>query len=250
MLCGPCRWRGAGRTLGRPRERAAGVDQQFLGPRGLERKPSHVGDRRPAELRRSTHSPATEPWFLSGLVLILGCVSACLRLPAWVVPPLHAVEECARVVDRRLELGPYRATRRDVGVSAALVWLTLGEVSPMTWRPCTTSTRGVEPAREPGTAPVEWWRSGVTFEVARAESWVALSMAAGQVRADRRGLADARRRAAARRRRRRPGVRLRRVADAVVAARGARGLPDLHLVAPGGGPAAGPAAPVRAAARR
>jgi hypothetical protein len=122
----------------------------------------------------------TEPWFLSALVLILGCVSAHLRLPAWVVPPLHAVEECARVVDRRLELGQYRATRRDVGVSAALVWLTLGEVSPMTWRPCTMSTRSVEPAREPGAAPVEWWESGVTFEVARAESWVALSMAAGQ----------------------------------------------------------------------
>src|SRR5690348_4584043 len=112
---------------------------------------------------------------------ILRCVSACLRLPAWVVPPLHAVEECARLADRRLELGPYRATRRDVGVSAALAWLTLGEVSPVTWRSCNTSTHGVEPAREPGGAAVEWWRSGVTFEVARAESWVALSMAAGQL---------------------------------------------------------------------
>ena len=50
MLCGPCLWRGAGRTLGRPRERAAGVDQQFLGPRGPERRASVAPSRRPAVL--------------------------------------------------------------------------------------------------------------------------------------------------------------------------------------------------------
>ena len=50
MLCGPCMWRGAGRTLGRPRERAAGVDQQFLGPRGPERRANVTWSWRPAVL--------------------------------------------------------------------------------------------------------------------------------------------------------------------------------------------------------
>lgn len=29
-------------------------------------------------------------------------MAAQLRFPAWVVPPPHAVEECSRVVDRRI----------------------------------------------------------------------------------------------------------------------------------------------------
>lgn len=107
-------------------------------------------------------------------------MAARLRLPAWVVPPLDAVEACARVAERLRDAGPFRATTRDAGVDAALVWLTLGEASPMTWRPCTTAARGIELPRQRGDAAAEWWQAGVSFEAARAESWVALCMAAGQ----------------------------------------------------------------------
>lgn len=117
---------------------------------------------------------------LSEVMLILVYVAALVRFPAWLVPPSHAVRECARTVGRRLELGPYRATRRDLGVSAALAWLTIGEVSPMTHQTSAVGpTRGAVPATD-GGAPVEWWQSGVSFKEARAESWVALSMAAGE----------------------------------------------------------------------
>lgn len=56
--------------------------------------------------------------------------------------------------NRRMELG---ADQRDKGVSAAVAWLTLGEVSPMTWR-----------------------SGSPTWEAARAESWAALCVAAGR----------------------------------------------------------------------
>jgi hypothetical protein len=77
-----------------------------------------------------------------------------LHLPSWVVPTADEVTECERVCRRRAELG---ADQRDLGVLAALVWLTLGEVAPMTWRS--------GPAGR---------------ESARTESWVALCVAAGQ----------------------------------------------------------------------
>src|SRR4051794_17697023 len=51
MLCGPCRWRGAEHTLGRPRERGAGVHPHFHGPRGRERE---------LELPQSSTCRATE----------------------------------------------------------------------------------------------------------------------------------------------------------------------------------------------
>ena len=51
---------------------------------------------------------------------ILGLVST-LVLPPWVVPPLHAVEECDSVARRSMELPRYRAASRDFGVAAALV---------------------------------------------------------------------------------------------------------------------------------
>ena len=90
---------------------------------------------------------------MSAVRRILGCVSA-LALPSWVVPTTDEVVECQQVCERRAERG---SDERDVGVLAALVWLTLGEVSPMTWR----------------TGPR-------TRESARAESWLALCVAAGQ----------------------------------------------------------------------
>jgi len=111
---------------------------------------------------------------VSGLNRILGLVST-LVLPPWVVPPLHAVEECDRVARRSLELPRYRATSRDSGVAAALVWLTLGEVSPLTQR------FGGGTMDPPGAAPGDppaIWCSDVTYQTARAESWVALSRAA------------------------------------------------------------------------
>ncbi len=100
---------------------------------------------------------------------ILGRVST-LVLPSWVVPEFDAVRECERVALRLLEHQPYGATTRDSGVASALVWLTLGEVSPITRR----VTVGVfDPPDRSGT-----WTSGVTRELARAESWVALCIAA------------------------------------------------------------------------
>ncbi|WP_214371072.1 hypothetical protein [Pseudonocardia sp. H11422] len=98
-----------------------------------------------------------------------------LVLPTWVVPPLHAVEECDRVARRSLELPRYRATSRDSGVAAALVWLTLGEVSPLTQR------FGGGTWDPPNSTPADstaTWSSSATYEMARSESWVALSRAA------------------------------------------------------------------------
>ncbi|WP_299737467.1 hypothetical protein, partial [Pseudonocardia sp. 73-21] len=80
-----------------------------------------------------------------------------------------------------IELGPYRVTRREVGVSAGLVWLTHGEVSPITWATSAERpTRGSYPPNRSDASPTEWWCAGVSLDEARAESWVALSMAAGQ----------------------------------------------------------------------
>jgi hypothetical protein len=79
-----------------------------------------------------------------------------LVMPAWVVPTADEVSECVRVCQRRAERG---ADQRELGVLAALVWLTLGEASPMTWR-----------------------SEGIGWEASRAESWVALCVAAGQSR--------------------------------------------------------------------
>jgi hypothetical protein len=105
---------------------------------------------------------------------ILGLVFT-LVLPRWVVPPVHAVEECDRVARRSLELPRYRATSRDSGVAAALVWLTLGEVSPLTQR--FGGGRWDPPGATPDDSTATWC-CDVTFEMARAESWVALSRAA------------------------------------------------------------------------
>lgn len=112
---------------------------------------------------------------------ILGFVPVRVLLPAWVVPAIDAVRECERVALRVIGSGPYQATARDSGVAAAFVWLTLGEVSPMTWRVFDEPLRGMlPPSSQPGGAPVETWTCGVSWEVARAESWVALSVAAGR----------------------------------------------------------------------
>jgi hypothetical protein len=107
-------------------------------------------------------------------------MSTRVLLPSWVVPTADAVQECARVADRLAGVGPPWATKRDAGVASAFVWLTLGEVSPMTWRTCSTSEFGTVPGDGPSVAPVEMWTCGVTWEFARAESWVALCVAAGQ----------------------------------------------------------------------
>src|SRR5689334_21479832 len=98
---------------------------------------------------------------MSVLALKLRFVAERLRLPAWVVPPLDAVLECARVAARLRDAGPFRATTRDAGVDAALVCLTLGEVSPMTWRPCTAAASGVEIPRQRDGSPVAWRQVGV-----------------------------------------------------------------------------------------
>jgi hypothetical protein len=105
-----------------------------------------------------------------GAARILGLVFT-LLLPRWVAPPVHAVEECDRVARRSLELPRYRAISRDSGVAAALVWLTLGEVSPLTQR------FGGGIWDPPGATPDDstaTWCSSVTYEMARAESWVAV----------------------------------------------------------------------------
>jgi hypothetical protein len=93
-----------------------------------------------------------------------------LALPSWVVPEFDAVRECERVALRLLDHRPYGATTRDSGVASALVWLTLGEVAPITRR---VSVGVFDPPDRSGT-----WTSGVTRELARAESWVALCLAA------------------------------------------------------------------------
>ncbi|MFB9387649.1 hypothetical protein ACFFTK_31295 [Pseudonocardia petroleophila] len=91
-----------------------------------------------------------------------------LALPSWVVPEFDAVMECERVARRRLGLGQRAVTARDIGVTAALAWLTLGEVSPITRRASPGEHR-----------PDGSWTAGVSWELARAESWVALCVAAG-----------------------------------------------------------------------
>jgi len=106
---------------------------------------------------------------------ILGIVST-LVLPSWVVSTIDAVTECERVCHRRLALGPYRTTTRDVGVSAALVWLTLGEVSPLTHR---FGGGSWDPAEGDPADGSRTWTSSATWQMARAESWVALCVAAG-----------------------------------------------------------------------
>ncbi|MBW0114091.1 hypothetical protein [Pseudonocardia abyssalis] len=91
-----------------------------------------------------------------------------LVLPSWVVPDYDAVRECERVSVRLIGLGPRAVTARDAGVAAALVWLTIGEVSPLTHRAV------------PGTSHADGsWTPGASWELVRAESWVALSVAAG-----------------------------------------------------------------------
>lgn len=95
-------------------------------------------------------------------------VVSTLVLPSWVVPEFDAVMECERVARRRLGLGPRAVTARDSGVTAALAWLTIGEVSPVTRR---GSTGGQHADAS--------WTAGVSWELARAESWVALCVAAG-----------------------------------------------------------------------
>jgi hypothetical protein len=91
-----------------------------------------------------------------------------LVLPSWVVPDFDAVRECERVSVRRLGLGPCAVTARDAGVAAALAWLTIGEVSPLTHRAV------------PGTHHADGsWTPGASWKLARAESWVALCVAAG-----------------------------------------------------------------------
>ncbi|MGD9525309.1 hypothetical protein [Pseudonocardia sp.] len=107
-------------------------------------------------------------------------MSSLVLLPSWVVPADDAVWECERVAQRLIGLGPYSSTRRDAGVAAALVWFTLGEVSPMTARCCSESSWSTTPDARTGE-PVRTWTCGVSREMARAESWVALSVAAGQI---------------------------------------------------------------------
>jgi hypothetical protein len=95
------------------------------------------------------------------IVVILGCrwlfaywgVVAALVLPSWVVPTIDEVRECERVCNRRMQLG---ADQRDTGVLGAIVWFTLGEVSPISWR-----------------------TGGPDWATVRAESWSALCLAAG-----------------------------------------------------------------------
>jgi hypothetical protein len=74
--------------------------------------------------------------------------------PGWVVQEPHAVQECWDAAVVRRTRAP---TQRDQGVSWTLRWMFEGEVGPVTSRP-------------PGEC---------TRETARAESWVALCLAAG-----------------------------------------------------------------------
>lgn len=97
-------------------------------------------------------------WFSpSGWRRILGVVHG-LSLPPvpdWVVPTVDAVRECYRANHGVMRRG---VDARDDGALTALAWVTIGEQSPLT--------------RRLGTE--------VVWEVARAESWVALCVAAGQ----------------------------------------------------------------------
>jgi hypothetical protein len=74
-------------------------------------------------------------------------------LPSWVNRTPDEVDECEQVSGRLVERG--FAGQGQVGVCATFAWLLIGEVSPMTWR-----------------------AGERTREVARAESWVALCVAA------------------------------------------------------------------------
>jgi len=76
-------------------------------------------------------------------------------LPSWVACTADEVRECDRVSGQRVAQG--FGGEREIGVSSTLAWLLIGEVAPVTWRPG-------DPSRE----------------VARAESWLALCLAAGQ----------------------------------------------------------------------
>ncbi|MGH3536400.1 MAG: hypothetical protein ACRDQG_17035 [Pseudonocardiaceae bacterium] len=76
-------------------------------------------------------------------------------VPDWVVPAVDAVRECHRV---GLNMQARGVDARDHGSLDALFWVTLGDVSPMTRR----------------------LGSEATWEQARAESWVALCVAAGK----------------------------------------------------------------------
>ncbi|MFD8492417.1 hypothetical protein [Amycolatopsis sp. NPDC059657] len=75
-------------------------------------------------------------------------------LPHWVVPDVDAIQECYRVAGRLARAG--FADQRERGALAVFDWLVLGESAPLTER-------------------TGW---PVTFEHARAESWVALCAAA------------------------------------------------------------------------
>ena len=75
-------------------------------------------------------------------------------LPSWVARTPDEVCECDRVAGRVIQRG---GGERDVGVAATMAWLLIGEVAPLTWR---TGQR--------------------SREVARAESWLALCVAAGR----------------------------------------------------------------------
>jgi hypothetical protein len=76
-------------------------------------------------------------------------------LPSWVACTPDEVRECDQVAGRVIARG--FASQREVSVAATMAWLLIGEVAPLTWR---TGER--------------------SREVARAESWVALCVAAGQ----------------------------------------------------------------------
>ncbi len=78
-----------------------------------------------------------------------------LPLHPWVVPSFEQVEECQRVAWNLLGTG---VDERDRGSIRALMWVTVGEGSPMTERLGSDASR----------------------EQARAESWVALCVAAGK----------------------------------------------------------------------
>jgi len=76
-------------------------------------------------------------------------------LPPWVACTPDEVHECDQVSGRRIAHG--FGGQRELGVVSTMAWLLLGEVAPVTWRVCDTSR-----------------------EAARAESWLALCIAAGQ----------------------------------------------------------------------
>ena len=76
-------------------------------------------------------------------------------VPDWVSPTVDAVRECHRVA---WNLQSFGVDSRDQGSLDAIFWVTLGDLSPMTRR----------------------LGSQATWEHARAESWVALCVAAGK----------------------------------------------------------------------